>query len=124
VGNLEDSLTNAIHRRRDSGMMKTLPRVSLTSLSLSAAIVYLAAHAVTGEQGVAGVFRLTEKERALSAELARLESQYLALSATVAGLSDKTLDRDLLEERARLVLGAAYPDEVFLTMADPPAPPR
>jgi cell division protein FtsB len=103
-------------------MTMTVPRVSITSLGLSAAIVYLAAHAVTGEQGVAGVFRLTEKERALSAELATLESERLTLSARVAGLSDKTLDRDLLEERARVVLGAAYPDEVFLTMAAPAAP--
>jgi cell division protein FtsB len=100
-------------------MTMNLRRISVTSVSLSAAIVYLAVHAVTGEQGVAGVFHLTEQEQKLSAELATLESERLTLSAAVAGLSDKTLDLDLLEERARVVLGAAYPDETFLTLAEP-----
>jgi cell division protein FtsB len=96
-------------------MSMTAPRVSLLGFGLSAAIIYLVAHAVSGEQSVSGTFRLAEEERSLRAELAALEQERAALQVEVTALADATLDRDYLEERARVLLGAAYPGEIYLT---------
>jgi cell division protein FtsB len=90
------------------------PSISWTGLGLSAAIVYLVAHAVSGEQSVSGTFRLTEQERGLRSELARLEQERASLQVEIEALSEDKLDRDYVEERARVLLGAAYPGEIYV----------
>jgi cell division protein FtsB len=92
-----------------------------TGIGLSAVIAYMAAHAVTGDHGVFGVMALKEREQALTIDLASLESQRAVLADEAQRLNARSLDLDLVEERARQLLNAAHPDEIVLSTADLPA---
>ena len=88
-------------------------------LALSAVILYLAAHGVTGRQGLVSYIALQEQERALASEQAQLDSEIAALTVRAARLrtDSKDFDRDYLEERARTLLNAARADEVVFDLA-------
>jgi len=88
--------------------------VDLTSVGLAAVVAYLGAHAVTGRQGVASMMDLADREARLTHELADLQARRAALADEVARLNDKSLDLDLVEERARRLIDAAGPDEIVL----------
>jgi cell division protein FtsB len=88
------------------------PYVRLTILG--GAIVYFGAQALTGERGL-----LNEAERRQElvdrrAELAQLQAERAELQARVDGLSAEHLSVDLLEERARVVLGFSGPDDYVI----------
>ena len=77
-------------------------------------IVYFGAQALTGERGL-----LNEAERRQDlvdrrAELTRLQAERAELQARVDGLSAEHLSVDLLEERARVVLGFSGPDDYVI----------
>jgi cell division protein FtsB len=93
------------------------PRSVALSLGLSALILYLAAHAVTGRQGLISYMHLQEREHALTAERAALASQRAALEARIERLGSDHLDLDALEEQARRQFDAAHPDEVIFDLA-------
>ena len=81
---------------------------------LVALIGYFSAQALTGERGL---LNGTERHRALAdrrAELAELQTTRGELEARVNGLSSEHLSVDLLEERARVVLGYARPDDYVI----------
>lgn len=77
-------------------------------------IAYFGYHAVQGERGLSAFARL---ER----ELVQVESQYREartvrqrLEQRVALLHPSHIDADMLDERARVVLGVAHPDDVVI----------
>ncbi|MBU6373520.1 MAG: septum formation initiator family protein [Alphaproteobacteria bacterium] len=70
---------------------------------------------MTGRQGIGSAMELAEQESRLTRELAELQARRAQLSDEVKRLREPSLDLDLLEERARLMLNAAHPDEVILT---------
>lgn len=73
--------------------------------------VYFAWHVVAGERSM---FRLMSVERSIvkiSAEYEREHAKREQLEARVIKLRPASIDPDLLEERARIVLGYARPDE-------------
>ena len=81
---------------------------------LVALIGYFSAQALTGERGL---LNGTERHQALAdrrAELAELRTTRGELEARVQGLSPEHLSVDLLEERARVVLGFARPDDYVI----------
>jgi len=68
-------------------------------------------------QGDYGLFRRAEIEvdaDALRVELAKLEAEVVRMENLTHRLSDDYLDLDLLDERARDVLGLLRPDEVVV----------
>ena len=68
-------------------------------------------------QGEGGLFRRIELEAErseLRAELALLDAQLRAMRDRTRRLSDDYLDLDLLDERARAVLGLARADEIVV----------
>lgn len=76
--------------------------------------LYFAFAAVRGEYGV---FRRAEVEAdtlALRAELAEIEAQVARMENLTHRLSDGFLDLDLLDERARDVLGLVRTDEIVV----------
>lgn len=75
-------------------------------VGLGAAIVYLGAHAVTGQQGLAAYVGLQERQEELAATLNEVEAERAALEARASRLRPETLDLDYLEERASVSLGA------------------
>lgn len=75
-------------------------------------LFYLGFHAISGERGVAALFREKRELAALQAELASVRAKREALEVKVARLNSESLDLDLLDEQARRVLGMAGKDEV------------
>ena len=91
-------------------------------VALGALILYLAAHGLTGQQGLISYIGLQAKERVLAEESARLAAHIETLSDRANRLrtGSATFDRDYLEERARVVIGAVRTDEVVFDLAEGP----
>ncbi|MFL5297230.1 MAG: FtsB family cell division protein [Phenylobacterium sp.] len=88
-----------------------LPTVLLVLL-----IVYFAMNALTGERGL---LSSNQRDAALTArtrELAQVRSQRQNLEMRARLLRDTSLSRDLLEERARSLLGFADPRDYVIRM--------
>lgn len=96
----------------------TLTRAGVVRLGLSAVILYLAAHGLTGRQGLISYMGLQEREHALESEQAALRETIDDLSERAARLrtGSPDFDRDYLEERARTILNAAHADEVVIDL--------
>ena len=76
--------------------------------------VYFAFAAVQGEGGVLRRVELEAQREVLAAELHLLDAQVAEMRDRTLRLSDGFLDLDLLDERARVVLGLARADEVIV----------
>lgn len=83
-------------------------------LVLACLVVYFGYHAVQGERGLNAWWRLTQKIAAAEATLNALNGQRAALEARVALLRPESLDPDMLEERARVLLNFGRPDEITI----------
>ena len=99
-------------------MAASFVRPNLGTAAFYAVMVTLATYfTFAAVQGDYGLFRrveitaethvLTEQRDALQAELARLEN-------LIQRLSDTSLDLDLLDERARAVLGHLHGNEIII----------
>ena len=75
---------------------------------------YFVFAAVQGEYGVFRRVELEAEREVLTAELALLDAQAVRLRDRTLRLSDDYLDLDLLDERARDVLGMAHGDDVIV----------
>lgn len=79
-------------------------------------LFYLAFHTVSGERGVFALLRETAKLDTMKSELAEIKAKREVLEKRVKRLSDNSIDLDLLDEQARLVLGVAGKDEVVVIL--------
>jgi cell division protein FtsB len=75
---------------------------------------YLTFAAVQGEFGLFRLFQVEGQEQALAEELAELSRERAALANLTGRLFGDHLDLDLLEERARQVLGLVHRDEIVI----------
>ena len=73
-------------------------------------ILYFGVQALTGERGLLS-----------QVELARLEEQRQDLEIRVRYMRTDNLSRDMLEERARVVLGFARPEDYLIPASRPAA---
>lgn len=69
-------------------------------------------HALQGDSGLFALMQIETEEAALQRELSLLVQERDRLENLTARLSESYLDLDLLDERARSVLGAMRADEV------------
>ncbi|MEM6904772.1 MAG: septum formation initiator family protein [Pseudomonadota bacterium] len=95
--------------------MSRLKTARLTLPTLSVAVVM--ALATLGYHGMLGRAQLLEAEAeaaVIEADLARLEAERERLANLVARLGPGHLDLDLLDERARRVLGHIRADELII----------
>lgn len=76
--------------------------------------LYFAFAAVQGDYGVFKRAELDSEARALRQELAALDAEVARLENLTHRLSDDYLDLDLLDERARDVLGLLRSDEIVI----------
>jgi cell division protein FtsB len=90
-----------------------LGAVTYFGLALTAG-TYFTFAAVQGDYGLFRRLQIEAERAALAAELARLEAEVAAMDNLAHRLSDQYLDLDLLDERAREVLGLIRPDEIVI----------
>jgi len=81
---------------------------------LAVLIFYFGFNALTGQRGL-----LTQRQREATlaedeAELKRLQAERASLELRARLLSDQSLSRDLLEERAHVLLGFADPRDYVI----------
>ncbi len=76
--------------------------------------LYFTFAAVQGDYGVFKRAEVNAEGRALSAELALLETEVARMENLTRRLSDTYLDLDLLDEQARDVLGLIRADEIAI----------
>lgn len=91
----------------------TLGTLALFALALMMSL-YFAFAAVQGEHGLFRRVQVNAEIDQLRAERDQLQSELAQLRNLTHRLSDRWLDLDLLDERAREVLGVMRPDEVVL----------
>lgn len=88
--------------------------VSLAYIVLIGIIAVFAHSGLQGEHGLAAFREAETEERRLAAQLEALRRERLELENRVLRLSDRNLDLDLLDERARAVLGVVREDELVV----------
>ena len=81
---------------------------------LALLIFYFGVNAVTGERGLLEDGRRDATLASRTAELARLRAERTDLERRADLLSDRRLSADLVEERARAVLGFADPRDYVI----------
>lgn len=78
-------------------------------------VIAIFAHSgLQGSHGLAAFREANAEERRLKAQFDRVQSEREELANKVRRLSDRYLDLDLLDERARAVLGLVRPDEIVI----------
>ncbi|MFN3816206.1 FtsB family cell division protein [Brevundimonas sp.] len=82
-------------------------------------ILYFGVQALTGERGLLSHGDRAEMLQQRQVELAQLEDQRSDLELRVRYLRTDNLSRDLLEERARIVLGFATPGDYLIPVERP-----
>ena len=93
---------------------QTSRRGILLPIALMGFGCYFVFAAVQGESGVFRRIELEAERAALIEELQLLEDRVGQEVVRTRRLSDDFLDLDLLDERARVVLGMARPDEILI----------
>ena len=77
-------------------------------------VAYFAYHRIQGDRGLVAWMRLNEHIEIARSELAGLQVERVALERRVSLLRPDSLDRDLLDEQARIVLNFARPGEIVI----------
>ncbi|HMB76506.1 MAG TPA: septum formation initiator family protein [Kiloniellaceae bacterium] len=90
---------------------KSLPQVLAASF-----VVYIAYHTLQGERGLNTWVQLNAELAKAEALQQGLTAERRELETRVAHLRRESLDRDLLEERARIVLNLGRPDEYVINL--------
>jgi cell division protein FtsB len=87
-------------------------------------IGYFAYHSVEGDRGLFALLRLSEQIQESRAQLDELAAERKSLERRVSNLRPDHLDPDMLDERARLILNLARPDEIIILDPIPDEPTR
>ena len=94
-------------------------RPFLPSALIAVLIAYFGFHALTGERGLLTSEQREQTLAARTAELKQIRAERMDLEARARLLRDSSLSADLLEERARSLLGFADPDDYVIRMTKP-----
>lgn len=80
---------------------------------------YFLFHAVQGDRGLLAWVKIKQQISYAEAELAASESTRRTWEGRIALLGSEQLDRDMLDERVRLVTGFGYRDEIVIYVSPP-----
>ena len=89
-------------------------RPFLPAAVLASLIFYFGFQALTGDRGLLSLSQRNETLAAKKGELARLQAQRRDLEARAKLMRDGDLSRDLVEERARYLLGFSDPRDYVI----------
>jgi len=78
------------------------------------AVVYFAYHTVEGDRGIRAYLRLQDEILEAEMQLAKVSSERREMEHRVLLLRPDHLDRDLLEERARIMLNMSRDGDVVI----------
>lgn len=95
------------HKKKKFGRF-VLPAVAVAFLS------YFSYHSIHGDFGLRAGQEFERQRQARSAELVALVEQRKVLEKEVELLSDGSLDRDMIDEKARYQLNLSRPDEIVI----------
>jgi cell division protein FtsB len=88
---------------------------SLAAQLLGACVAgYFIYHAIQGDRGILAWLRVNQQLEAAQQELTKSTTDRAALEQRVALLSNSSLDLDMLEERARIMLNFSDPEDVVI----------
>lgn len=87
---------------------------ALAPFLVALAIVYFGFHFVQGERGLIAWLRYHQQIDAAAAQLALVKGEREAIEHRVSLLRPERIDPDLLDERAREVLGLVRKDEAVI----------
>src|SRR5262249_49303909 len=90
----------------------------------AALVAYFGYHAVQGDRGLVAWWKLRYELEQVQAEHQDTSAQRDALEHRVSLLRPESLDPDMLEERARIMLGFVHPDDRIVPLTPIPAKPR
>ena len=82
----------------------------------AALMAYFGYHAIQGDRGLMAWWNLRYEIEKTDIEMAEVTAQKQALEQRVSLLRPNSLDRDMLEERVRLMLGTVGPDDVIIPL--------
>ena len=92
---------------------------AILSSSLWAVLMaYFGYHAVQGNHGLLARNALATQVEDARADLVELQTERHRLEALVDLMSPETLDRDMLDERARTMLNYAHPDDIVIFLGE------
>ena len=94
-------------------------RPFLPSLLLAVLIAYFGFHALTGDRGLLTSEQRNKTLAQRTAQLQQVRAERLDLEARARLLRDSSLSADLLEERARSLLGFADPSDYVIRTTKP-----
>ncbi|WP_025898979.1 FtsB family cell division protein [Sneathiella glossodoripedis] len=77
-------------------------------------VCYFSYHLIEGDRGLFAYLKLQQEISQEQAKLRLIEIEREKLEKRVNLLNPENLDLDMLEERAREVLGLAHPDELVI----------
>ena len=99
-------------------------RRSLRAILLAGVSLYLGYHVVQGEHGVIAWLKISQQIEFTGTELEELSNRHRELENRVRLLRSDSLDPDLLEERARVVLNYALKEDRIVFIDVDAAGPR
>ena len=94
-------------------------RPFLPTAALAFLIFYFAFHALTGDRGLLTSGQRDETLARRASELTQIRAERLDLEVRARLLRDSSLSADLLEERARSLLGFADPGDYVIRTTKP-----
>jgi len=77
---------------------------------------YFVYHAVQGDRGVIAWIQVSQRLAQAKDQLAKSDGDRAAMEQRVALLSNSSLDLDMLEERARVMLNFSNPDDLVILL--------
>jgi cell division protein FtsB len=77
-------------------------------------LAYFSYHMIQGNHGVIALLELQSKVAAAEIIQAETSADHQRLNQQVALLRPDNLDRDMLEERTRIMLNYVHPDEIVI----------
>ena len=98
------------------GAMFASPRPYAPTVILGFLIFYFGFHALTGERGLLATHQRQQQLVLRTAELSALQRERSELEARVRLLNSRSLSADLLEERARSLLGFVGPEDYVIRL--------
>ena len=93
-----------------------LSRKLVLNILISLLLIYFVFHSIYGNRGMIAYFKLNQKFEKSYVELEALRAERIEINNRVKMLRPESLDKDMLDQQARNILGLASPKEqVFAT---------